>query len=102
DDGQTLSAVRITNGPKTWFEPCDLLACGYNLVPNTEIAELLRCVFRGSFVRVDDSQRTSVPHVFCVGEPTGIAGLDAALVQGEIAGMACAGKTDAALIRRAA
>ena len=101
EDGQTLSAVRITNGPKTWVEPCDLLACGYNLVPNTEVAELLRCVFRGGFVRVDESQRTSVPHVFCVGEPTGIAGLDAALVQGEIAGLACAGKSDASLTRRA-
>jgi D-hydroxyproline dehydrogenase subunit alpha len=101
-NGQSLSAVRITNGTKTWSEPCDLLACGYNLVPNTEIAELLRCIFRGSFVRVDDSQRTSMPHVFCVGEPTGIAGLDAALVQGEIAGLACAGKSIASLTRRAA
>ncbi|HXE08165.1 MAG TPA: FAD/NAD(P)-binding oxidoreductase [Acidobacteriaceae bacterium] len=101
-EGQKLSAVRISGGVKTWSEPCDLLAGGYNLVPNTEIAELLRCAFRGSFVRVDDSQRTSVPHVFCVGEPTGIAGLDAALVQGEIAGLACAGKSDAALTRRAA
>jgi D-hydroxyproline dehydrogenase subunit alpha len=101
-DGRTLAAVRITDGTRTWSEPCDVLACGYHLVPNTEIAELLGCELRGSFVQVDKAQRTSLPNVFCVGEPTGIAGLDAALVQGEIAGLACAGRSSAALQRKAA
>ena len=41
-DGHSLSAVRITDGSRTWTEPCDLLACGYHLVPNTEIAALAR------------------------------------------------------------
>ncbi|HSY34639.1 MAG TPA: FAD/NAD(P)-binding oxidoreductase [Acidobacteriaceae bacterium] len=96
-DGQTLSAVRLTDGNRTWTERCDLLACGYHLVPNTEIAELLGCAFEGSFVQVDEQQRTSIPNVFCVGEPTGIAGLDAALAQGEVAGLASAAKSTAAL-----
>lgn len=96
-DGHSLSAVRLTDGSRIWTEPCDLLACGYHLVPNTEIAELLGCDFEGSFVKVDAQQRTSIPNVFCVGEPTGIAGLDAALVQGEVAGLACAAKSTAAL-----
>jgi NADPH-dependent 2,4-dienoyl-CoA reductase/sulfur reductase-like enzyme len=100
-DGLKLEGVRLTNGKRTWIEPCDLLACGYHLVPNTEIAELLGCEFRGSFVRVDDAQRTSVQNVFCAGEPTGIAGLEAALVQGEIAGLACAGKGSTSLRTRA-
>ena len=101
-DGRTLGAVRMTDGTRTWIEPCDLLACGYHLVPNTEIAALLGCAFRGSFVQVDEAQRTSLPNVFCAGEPSGIAGLEAALVQGEIAGLTCAGRSTASLQRRAA
>jgi D-hydroxyproline dehydrogenase subunit alpha len=101
-DGQRLSGVRVTDGTRTWTEPCDLLACGYHLVPNTEIAALLGCKFRGSFVKVDKAHRTSLANVFCAGEPTGIAGLDAAMVQGEIAGLACAGRSGAHLEKRAA
>jgi len=95
--GQRLKAVRITDGARIWTEPCDLLACGYHLVPNTEIATLLGCAFRDGFVQVDQAQRTSLPNVFCAGELTGIAGLEAAMVQGEIAGLACTGRTDASL-----
>ncbi len=88
-----LTAVRLTDGKKTWEEPCDYLACGFHLVPNVEVQSLLGCAFRGDFIQVDANQRTTVPNVYCVGEPTGIGGLDAALVQGEIAGLICAGKT---------
>lgn len=91
-DQNTLRAVVLSDGRKTWEEPCDLLACGFHLVPNNELAELLGCALRGSFVAVDAQQRTSVQNVFCVGEPTGIAGLESALLQGEIAGLACAGR----------
>jgi D-hydroxyproline dehydrogenase subunit alpha len=101
-DGMNLDAVRITNGTRTWTESCDLLACGYHLVPNTEIAELLGCNFRGRFVKVDGEQRTSLENVFAAGEPTGIAGLEAAQVQGEIAGLASAGKSSTSLKTRAA
>jgi D-hydroxyproline dehydrogenase subunit alpha len=87
-----LKSVRLTNGEKTWDEPCDLLACGFHLVPNTELASLLGCDLRGDFVQVNEQQQTSVEKVYCAGEPTGIAGLDAALLQGEIAGLACAGQ----------
>jgi NADPH-dependent 2,4-dienoyl-CoA reductase/sulfur reductase-like enzyme len=97
-----LRAVRLTDGKRSWEEPCDLLACGYHLVPNTELASLLGCAFSGEFIQVDGEQRTSVPEVFCVGEPTGIGGLDAALTQGEIAGLACAGKQSQTLQKRAA
>lgn len=102
DQVMQLKAVRFTDGRHTWEEPCDLLACGFHLVPNTEIAALLKCDFDGDFVRVDREQRTSVPNVFCVGEPTGIAGVDAARIQGKIAGLACADRSDAMLQRRSA
>jgi NADPH-dependent 2,4-dienoyl-CoA reductase/sulfur reductase-like enzyme len=87
-----LRSVRLTDGAKTWEERCDLLACGFHLVPNTELASLLGCTLRGDFVEVNEQQQTSVANVYCAGEPTGIGGLDAALLQGEIAGRACAGQ----------
>ena len=102
EDGQGLRAVRLTDGRRMWEEPCDLLACGYHLVPNTELAALLGCELREGFVTVDEQQRTSVPGVYCAGEPTGIAGLEAALAQGEIAGQMCAGRSTAGLRRRSA
>jgi NADPH-dependent 2,4-dienoyl-CoA reductase/sulfur reductase-like enzyme len=95
-----LQSVTLSDGKRTWEERCAFLACGFHLVPNTELAALLGCELRGSFVKVNDQQRTSQPGVLCVGEPTGIAGLEAALVQGEIAGLACAGRPTAALQRR--
>ena len=97
-----LTAVRLTNGKKTWDESCDLLACGFHLIPNTELPALLGCTLHNGFVQVDAQQRTTVPNVFCIGEPTGIGGLDAALIQGEIAGLTCAGKPTSALASRAA
>ncbi|HXC94453.1 MAG TPA: FAD-dependent oxidoreductase [Edaphobacter sp.] len=88
-----LKSVQLTNGNKTWQEPCDMLACGFHLVPNTELASLLNCKLQVGFVAVDEQQRTSVENVYCAGEPTGIAGLDAALIQGEIAGLVSAGQS---------
>jgi D-hydroxyproline dehydrogenase subunit alpha len=83
--------VHLTKGKRTLAEQCDLLACGFHLVPNTELAALLGCKFNGDFVDVNQQQQTSVAGVYCAGEPTGIAGLDAALVQGTIAGLAATG-----------
>jgi NADPH-dependent 2,4-dienoyl-CoA reductase/sulfur reductase-like enzyme len=93
-----LTAVRLTNGKQVWSEACDLLACGFHLVPNTELAALLGCELRGDCVAVDERQRTSVEDVSCVGEPTGIAGLDAAVVQGKIAGLAAANRGEEAVL----
>ncbi len=86
-DGAALRAVRLTDGDQTWDEPCDALACGFHLVPNTELPTLLGCELRDGFVAVDNEQRTSQERIYCAGEPTGIAGLDAALLEGTIAGL---------------
>jgi NADPH-dependent 2,4-dienoyl-CoA reductase/sulfur reductase-like enzyme len=91
-----IEGVRLTNGQRTWDEPCDLLACGFHMVPNTELASLLGCALRDSFIEVDDVQQTSITNVFAAGEPTGIAGLDSALLTGTIAGLAAAGKLEEA------
>jgi NADPH-dependent 2,4-dienoyl-CoA reductase/sulfur reductase-like enzyme len=89
----SLRSVTFTNGSRTWTEPCDLLACGFHLVPNVELAMLLGCQVDQTGVQVDTEQRTSLQNIYCAGEPTGIAGLDAAMVQGEIAGLSAAGQT---------
>jgi NADPH-dependent 2,4-dienoyl-CoA reductase/sulfur reductase-like enzyme len=67
---------------------CDLLACGFHLVPNIELARLLGCLIVDGFVAVDEYQQTSVSDVYCAGEPTGIGGVDAAIVEGKLAGFA--------------
>ncbi|MGC1105884.1 MAG: FAD/NAD(P)-binding oxidoreductase [Candidatus Acidiferrales bacterium] len=88
-----LESVTLRRGTNTWQERCDYLACGFHLVPNIELAVLLGCELRGGFVRVDDSQRTSMSDVFCAGELTGIGGVDLSIVEGQIAGYAAAGQT---------
>lgn len=86
-----VEAVTLTDGRRTWRLPCDDLACAFGLVPNTELVQLLGCPVTDGCVRVDASQRTAVPDVFAAGEPTGVGGVDKALVEGEIAGFVAAG-----------
>jgi NADPH-dependent 2,4-dienoyl-CoA reductase/sulfur reductase-like enzyme len=75
---------------------CDYLAIGFHLVANTELAESLGCRLAGDAVAVNGLQQTSVPGVYCAGEPTGIGGVEKALVEGRIAGLAAAGREDEA------
>ncbi len=96
EGNDAVRAVRITDGAKTWTERCDLLACGFHLVPNAELARLLGCTVTQSGVEVNAEQQTTVKGVYCAGEPTGIAGVDAAIVQGKIAGLVAAEQHSAA------
>ena len=89
-------SVDIFRKGKTQTFDCDYLACGFHLVPNLELAELLSCNIDDGFVTVDKFQQTSVENVFCAGEPTGIAGVESSLVEGTIAGLAAIGQFDAA------
>ena len=41
--GERLQSVTLRRGPKQWNVGCDYLACGFHLVPNTELPELLGC-----------------------------------------------------------
>ncbi len=81
-DGRVEWAA-MTNGTRTVRLDCDLLACSYGLVPNSELARLLGC--RTTYdercpgahaVEVDRRQRTSVEGVFACGEVTGIGGAE--------------------------
>ncbi len=91
-----VRAVTLTDGRATRTEDCDYLACGFGLVPNLELPAILGCAFGTASTLVDDRQRTTVPDVYCAGEATGIGGLDAALLEGEIAGLAASGRPDGA------
>jgi len=84
--------VTLTDGRREWTHECDWLACGFHLVPNLELPRLLGCIVVEGYVAVDLYQQSSVPDVACVGELTGIGGLDKALVEGQIAGWAAAGR----------
>jgi pyruvate/2-oxoglutarate dehydrogenase complex dihydrolipoamide dehydrogenase (E3) component len=81
----TINRVTLSIGQHTWSEECNYLACGFGLVPNVELPLALGCELKDGFVRVDCNQATSVPNVYCAGEPTGIGGADCALIEGQIA-----------------
>ena len=57
-------------------------------MPNVELPLAVGCELTNGYVNVNELQGTSVPNVFCAGEPTGISGADCALVEGQIAGYA--------------
>ncbi|MGV7209543.1 FAD-dependent oxidoreductase [Oxalobacteraceae bacterium A2-2] len=75
---------------------CDYLACGYGLLPNVELAQALGCATTGGAVTVDPWQLTSQANIYCAGEGTGVGGVDLALAEGRIAGLAASGQQDAA------
>ena len=87
-----VRAVVLQQGRRRFEVECDYLACGFHLVPNAELPTLLGCELSDGAVQVDDAQQTSVPEVYCAGEPTGIGGVDLAIVEGQIAGLAAAGQ----------
>lgn len=80
---------------------CDRLACGFGLVPNNELGQLLGCALAPhGGLAVDAGQETSVAGIHAAGECTGIGGSERALVQGAIAGRAAIGDTCSASARR--
>ena len=88
---ERVDAARIAGAAGVRTFACDLLCVGYGLVPATELARLVGCAVRDGAVEVNDRQQTSIPGIYCAGEPTGVAGVEAALTQGEIAGRAVVG-----------
>jgi NADPH-dependent 2,4-dienoyl-CoA reductase/sulfur reductase-like enzyme len=95
--GGKIESVRISVNGRLREIPCDYLACGFHLVPNTDLAQLLGCQLSDDgFVATDDYQQTSVGNVYCAGEPTGIGGMELSILEGRIAGHAAANKKDEA------
>lgn len=94
-----VEAVTLCQGARRWTQPCDYLACGFGLVPNVELALALGCGASGGAVLVDEWQQTGVEGIYAAGEVTGVGGVELALVEGEIAGLAATGQDAAARAR---
>ena len=92
DGADRIRSITMTNGSRTKNIECDMLACGFHLIPNTELQAAFGCKIQDGRTTVDELQQSSVEGVFSVGESTGIGGLDLALIEGEIAGLAAVGK----------
>ncbi|MFD5215443.1 FAD-dependent oxidoreductase [Microbacterium sp. NPDC058345] len=108
--GSSVEAVTVQRVDRDWRPiagtartvECDAVALGHGFTPRLEAALQFGCeVTPDRFVRVDSQQRTSTPDVYAAGEITGIGGADAALAEGEIAGLAAAGVAEADLRYRA-
>jgi NADPH-dependent 2,4-dienoyl-CoA reductase/sulfur reductase-like enzyme len=97
-----VNFVEVDGLRGTAIVECDLLAVGYGLVPNVELAQLLGCALseHGPHpqVQVDELLRTSVPQVYAAGEACGIGGLEVARLEGAMAGYAAAGDRQTAAI----
>jgi NADPH-dependent 2,4-dienoyl-CoA reductase/sulfur reductase-like enzyme len=98
---EAVEGALVTDGRREWRWDCDVLACGFGLVPGLELPRLLGCETTADGVVVDASQQTCVAGVYAAGELVGIAGVDRALTTGAIAGLAAASRpVPAALARR--
>ena len=96
EGADSVEALVVTNGTRERRLECDLVACGFGLVPETMLAALLGATIRDGRVAVGDDQQTSVAGLYAVGELTGVGGVDVALMEGLVAGSIAAGDTAAA------
>lgn len=93
---ERVGAVLVQRGKASIDIACDYLACGYGLLPNTELARALGCEIEQGAVKADQLQLTNVANIYCAGEGTGVGGVDLALAEGRIAGLAASGRADEA------
>lgn len=89
--------VRLKRGDHDLTLETDLLACGFGLVPNTELAAVMGCRMEGREVICNSLTQTSIAEVFAPAlTATGSGGVDQSLLEGQIAGYAAADRTDKA------
>ncbi|MER7760598.1 NAD(P)/FAD-dependent oxidoreductase [Streptomyces sp. NPDC097619] len=100
-----VEAVTVSRLDRNWRPipgtgrriPCDAVAVGQGLVPQLELATGLGCATRATAdgtpaLVLDHAQRTSVPGIWSAGETAGVGGAQLALVEGELAALAVAGR----------
>jgi len=95
-----LQSVTVVSRGSFRTIACDYLGCGFHLIPNLELPRLLQCALQSGYVHVNERQETSIEDVYCVGESTGVGGLEKALCEGEIAGLVSTGRSAAQLFKR--
>lgn len=97
---RATDALRLftTDGSRERSVDADWVATGFGLVPCTRLAQLLGFAKASDArVRVDAMQRiVGAESSFAAGECTGVGGVDVALLEGEVAGLAAAGREDLA------
>ncbi|PWB30997.1 FAD/NAD(P)-binding oxidoreductase [Pseudomonas sp. SDI] len=93
---ERLEGVRLLQHGKVVELACERLACGFGLIPNSQLGQALGCALDGPALAVDAWQASSLPGVFAAGECTGFGGSEKALVEGAIAGHAAVGALEAA------
>lgn len=91
-----LGKVTVASVGGTFEVEAELLALGFHLLPNTELAQLLHCRLEQGYLEVDSFQQSSVESIYGVGELTGIGGVEKAQVEGRIAALAVAGRSEQA------
>jgi NADPH-dependent 2,4-dienoyl-CoA reductase/sulfur reductase-like enzyme len=102
-----VTGVRIARVDAEWHPipgterviECDAVSVGFGFVAQLDLAaqvaaRVVRGADGGLAVQVDDEQSTSVPGVLAAGETTGIGGVDAARVEGLVAGAAAARRSE--------
>ncbi len=98
--GTRLEQVRVRRSGGEVVIDCERLACGFGLVPNTQLAAALGCAVAprpdGAIVVVDECQASSVRDVYAAGECTGVGGMELSALEGRIAAHAALGDTNAA------
>jgi NADPH-dependent 2,4-dienoyl-CoA reductase/sulfur reductase-like enzyme len=97
-EGQTengVEGVRFrTRRGKARTIPCDAVALGYHLRPETQLADLARCEFRFDsetrqfFPMKDEDGRSSVPGIYLAGDGAIPLGADGAELAGRLAAFA--------------
>ncbi|WP_347505268.1 FAD/NAD(P)-binding oxidoreductase [Pseudomonas anguilliseptica] len=91
-----LQAVRLSINGRIKEIACERLACGFGLIPNTQLGQALGCQITANAIAVDAWQASSLEGVYAAGECTGFAGSEKALVEGAIAGHAAVDEQAAA------
>lgn len=91
-EGMSGNVATLRRGSQVWQQECDYLATGYGFRPNIELGAVLGCTLHGDSIRVDALQQTATPDIYAAGECTGIGGADLAVIEGQIAGLAAAGR----------
>ncbi|MEH6437587.1 FAD-dependent oxidoreductase [Massilia sp. DD77] len=89
-EARGLDAVRslvVTTGRARQEFACDLVAAGFGLVPDIDLACAMGCETAGGAIAVDALQKTSRPGIWAAGECTGIGGVDKAIAEGRIAAL---------------
>ena len=98
-EGRVQRAI-LTDGTRRWSVDCDMVGAACGLIPSVEVGMAMGCDIVNGAVAVDARQQTSVAGVYAAGECTGVAGEDAAIVEGAIAGLSAAGRPAEALYAR--